>query len=246
MINNILQVLGRPDVAGMVGFYFGVVILVLALFVRDLDMSRPVKIASIILLVSLSLLAGDVTVYLAVIFIVATGVTKSDFLLKLAAILRGGEGAKSYFDYLKELPFSKNLLKPGVAALRNGRASLETIGMEEVVLRYLERKYGTIIKRMVNVGKTVLDGVMATERGVVLIEVLFDTTEEAVRDALDKLVKAASVYRAKSEGDVELLLVFGTEKKPSIDVKRLARNVEEEYGVKVSVEFAEVSKLIGG
>ncbi len=87
------------------------VILVLGLVSSFLSFKKQwkahaLKIAGILLLLGLCLFANNTWSYLAGIFIIATAVTRTEYLQNLAAIIRGN---KDYFDYKKEFVSNKEV-----------------------------------------------------------------------------------------------------------------------------------------
>ena len=71
----------------------GVIIFLITLFRKD--NKSILKIASVFILISFTILANNIWVYLSAIFIISTMITELKFLLDLAAIIRGDKG---YFD----------------------------------------------------------------------------------------------------------------------------------------------------
>ncbi|NIK29395.1 hypothetical protein FHS45_002496 [Thalassobacillus devorans] len=87
------------------------VILVLGLVSSFLSFKKQwkahaLKITGILLLLGLCLFANNTWSYLAGIFIIATAVTRTEYLQNLAAIIRGN---KDYFEYKKEFVSNKEV-----------------------------------------------------------------------------------------------------------------------------------------
>ncbi|ASJ16165.1 hypothetical protein A3L04_03255 [Thermococcus chitonophagus] len=176
--------LGTSDVigAGIVGVTLSLVMM-LILFISKiikkeyLDIGEPLRISSIVLVVSLALIAHTELIYFISIIIIATSITKLEFLLNLVAILRGGEGASKYFDTLQKIPYAssqeiqeKEIRKreelQDESKIDRGSIQIKHVEkippyvIEELAIRELERKYNSIAKREVKIGKYVVDAIM--------------------------------------------------------------------------------------
>ena len=93
-----------------------VTITTLFISLKDSLRSHSIRLSAIALIGGLALFCNNVWVYAASVFIVATGITETEFLQNLAAIIRGNS---HYFDYKKAISGEIEPPKKDKKALRN-------------------------------------------------------------------------------------------------------------------------------
>ncbi|MFG6113812.1 hypothetical protein ACGTN9_01395 [Halobacillus sp. MO56] len=137
--------------------------------------AHALKIAGILLLLGLCLFANNTWSYFAGIFIIASAVTRTEYLQNLAAIIRGN---KEYFDYKKEFVSNQEIFdhklqeiiefEQGekqssddaelVTATPGGVNTIETLQplqlaliAEDFAFKEIERRYNTPIQRHIRI-----------------------------------------------------------------------------------------------
>ncbi|WP_181347528.1 hypothetical protein [Thalassobacillus sp. CUG 92003] len=90
--------------------------------------THALKGASMLFLLGISLFAHNVWCYFAAIFIMATTLTKLDFLQNLAAIIRGN---KEYFEYRKEFVSNEEVLMRKTEELKQFDSVKTTAGVSD-------------------------------------------------------------------------------------------------------------------
>ncbi|WP_048152399.1 hypothetical protein [Palaeococcus ferrophilus] len=223
-----------PTSVGVLGIVLAFV-MILALFIfkmkkERLDITDLLRVSSIVLVSSIALIARDSLIYFLAIVIIATGITRLDFLLNLVAILRGGEAARTFFEVLVKLPYAtpqevqekerseleeipevsknKDKASPGVKLKFNQKDKIPPYIIEEFAIRELERKYNSIAKRQVRIERHVADAVMPLdEKTDAIIEIkLSPLPLEVVRSQIFRLDAARKAYERRYRRDAVILL----------------------------------------
>jgi len=250
---------------GLGGILVGSFLLVILFFVtitrgkRLSDVENLLRFSSIILVASLALCANNSWVYFAAIFIIATGITKLEFLLNLAAIIRGGEGATKYFETMMKVPYANIELRTEQEEIKTikirettkkGKINLlelieigkiRPLLLGELALRELERKYNSIIKRQVRIGRFVADGVMMIDSKTdAIVEIKF--TIDAAKRIIPKLIQVAKEYKQQYNRNVVVILALVNVQDEYLkEIKEIAKMYEKENGVPIWIEPVEIN-----
>ena len=87
------------EVLSSISFVVGLIIIIFAAACNEHKRDNLLKISGVTLVISLAFFSNTTTIYVFAIFIIASLITKLDFLENIAAIFRGE--AKSVYDYKK-------------------------------------------------------------------------------------------------------------------------------------------------
>lgn len=179
-------------------FFISIIFAFISLAKTKLDHGS--RMSAILFIVSLSLFANNGYCYFCAIFIIATAVTKLDFLQNLAAIIRG---SKDYFDYKKETKPPKQVeqdlereaeiienstieedikdlvedSKTVNVAINKQNLSSGQLGFitEEYAFKFLEKKFQHPIQRYIRIRSNKFtnefDGIMQFENNDIIIEI---------------------------------------------------------------------------
>jgi hypothetical protein len=240
---------------GLVGVSVGI-FLSFILFIRIIwkgrlnDMENILKFLSIILVVSLTLCANNFWIYFISVIIIATGITKLEFLLNLVAIIRGGEGASKYFDTIMKVPYAEDI---GISKAGNAQRikindkteikttksedineSMKILAIEELILRKLEREYNSIIKREVRIDNFVVDGIMTLDSktdAIIELKVIKEKSP-SIKSKLElticRLIKIAKKYKQQYNRNVVIILVIVTKEEYFKEFEKIVKDYEKD------------------
>ena len=225
-----IEKLGIGNLLAVCSFAVGIILSALAL---AKDKNEYFRLAGTFLLITLTLFARNNTVYAISILIVATLITRLDFLENLAAIFRGAakevisarsqsqkEKAHKVQNELFEeqtAGFIRSEKEATISLLRNDDRVKEYLRIEDAALNYLTQFYGALkrnVKISIRKNSFTFDAIKDLKAlGDLLFEIKYTSNLEYIKHSvLPKLKLVTNSYTAATGRDAIMHLIIISDK----------------------------------
>jgi len=196
---------------GIISFVVAIPFFIISLFQND-ESKNCLKIAGAFIVISLSCFANEPIVYALAIFIIATFITKLDFLENIAAIFWGREEFWRYRASLSkatpeeiqrkidnEIREEPKLRKKSdtIAAVRANVLKFETNAIDALKKSNLFQEYYVTTQDRLRIGRRIrhmIDAVVHTPRSDYIVEVKASSSKEIIENAVDQIQKYMRAY----------------------------------------------------
>ncbi|MCT4631909.1 MAG: hypothetical protein N4A76_04115 [Firmicutes bacterium] len=252
------------ELVGIVIISISLLMIIISIF--NILKEKLMKLIGVTLIVGLSLVSNSNSNYFLSILVIATLITELDFLQNIAAIIRNSD---SYFSYkfqshqeienkiLKEAEEISEVIKEDGTEdsfmVNDDNKYLKAthfgILVEELTIKYLERKYKKEIKRNILLsegfrGKLEVDGLMEDNKKIKLFEIKTSkrgfVPPEIVRRSVKKYCENLNNDRYSGRKIECVIVLVGVYNEKQIDeLNMIILNYNDKSDVKFSLEIVD-------